>query len=160
MRRGCSTLRFLPLLILPVGLFHFLVRRAAAQPPAGAGLASSPVDVALGHYRNLEHDLAQKQLDAWLAEHPNDLRALNYLASVKLQREMLRRELLESQVYGPKGEAFQRGKVALPAGFQQELFGNLSKAEGLAENRLTQNPRDEDYREVRSRQHQSHLPDF
>ena len=144
MDRRCLTLRILPLLMLLVESFLFPVSRAAAQPPAGANAASSPVDVALGHYRNLEHDLAQKQLDAWLVEHPDDLRALNYLASVILQREMLRRELLESQVYGPKGEAYQRGKVALPAGFQQELFGILSKTEGSAENRLRQNPREEE----------------
>lgn len=144
MGRGCFTLRFLSLLMLLVELFVFPVSRAAAQPPARTSSVSSPVDVALDHYHNLEHDLAQKQLDAWLAEHPDDLRALNYLASVILQREMLRRELLESEVYGPKGEAFQSGKVALPAGFQQELFGLLSKAEGLAENRLRQNPRDEE----------------
>lgn len=144
MDRGCFTFRFLSLLMLAVGLFLFPVSRAVAQPPAGANAASSPVDVALGHYRNLEHDLAEKQLQAWLAEHPDDLRALNYLASVILQREMLRRELLESQVYGPKGEAYQRGKVALPAGFQQELFGILSRAEGLAENRLKRNSRDEE----------------
>lgn len=140
----CCSLRFLSLLVLAVGLLLFPAGRAAAQPPAGANAASSPVDVAIEHYRNLEHDLAEKQLQTWLAEHPDDLRALNYLASVILQREMLRRELLESQVYGPKGEAFQPGKSALPAGFQQELFGILSKAEGLAESRLKQNPRDEE----------------
>ncbi len=130
--------------MLLVELFVFPVSRAAAQPPARTPSVSSPVDVALDHFRNLEHDLAQKQLETWLGGHPGDLRALNYLASVILQREMLRRELVESQVYGPKGEAFQPGKVALPAGFQQELFGLLSKADGLAESRLKQNPRDEE----------------
>jgi tetratricopeptide (TPR) repeat protein len=106
--------------------------------------ASEPLEVALDHFRNLEYDAARKELEAWLGQHPTDLRALNYLATVVLQQEMFRRELLESQVYGPRGEAFRSAKVPLPAGFQQELFGILGKTETLADSRLKQNPRDEE----------------
>jgi tetratricopeptide (TPR) repeat protein len=103
-----------------------------------------PVGVAINHYRNLEDEAARQQLEAWLADHPEDLRARNYLASVILQRELLRRELLESQVYGPHGEAFDGKKVPVSPAFQQELFAVLGKAESIAEERLRKNPRDEE----------------
>jgi tetratricopeptide (TPR) repeat protein len=114
--------------------------------PAKTAVASDPdpVQVAIDHYHNLEHEAARQQLEAWLATHPGDLRARNYLASVILQRELLHRELLESQVYGPHGEAFQGKKAPVSPAFQQELFGVLSKAESIAEDRLRQNPRDEE----------------
>lgn len=86
----------------------------------------------------------RSELEGWLAEHGSDLRALNYLASVILQHEMFRRELLQAQVYGPHGEAFQSGKAPLDPGFRRELFAVLGKAETQAESRLKQNPRDED----------------
>ena len=144
MHRRSRTLRFFLLVMLLAGLLLVLAGRAAVQVTNAVNSAPGPVDIALDHFRNLEHDLAEKKLEDWLAEHPSDLRALNYLASVILQREMIRRELLESQVYGPKGEAFPPGKIPLSPGFQQQLFGILSKAESLAETRLKQNPRDEE----------------
>ena len=119
-------------------------RAARAQARPGQVSASAPLEVALDHFRNLEYDAARKELEAWLGQHPTDLRALNYLATVVLQQEMFRRELLESQVYGPRGEAFGSAKVPLPAGLQQELFGILGKTETLADLRLKQNPRDEE----------------
>jgi tetratricopeptide (TPR) repeat protein len=114
----------------------------ATQMPAA--INPDPVQVAIDHYRNLEHETARQQLEAWLTNHPGDLRARNYLVSVILQRELLRRELLESQVYGPHGEAFQGKKVPVSPAFQQELFSALSKAESIAGDRLRQNPRDEE----------------
>jgi len=105
---------------------------------------SDPLEVALDHFRNLEYDAARKGLATWLDQRPTDLRALNYLGTVMLQQEMFRRELLESQVYGPRGEAFRSAKVPLSAGFQQELFAILRKAETLADSRLKENPRDEE----------------
>ena len=112
--------------------------------PAKPASDPDPVEVAINHYRNLEDEAARQQLEAWLADHPGDLRARNYLASVILQRELLRRELLESQVYGPHGEAFDGKKVPVSPAFQQELFGVLDKAESIAEERLRKNPRDEE----------------
>ena len=144
MGRSCFTLRLLLLLMLPVELFLLPASRAAAQTAAAAHSASSPVDVALDHFRNLEHDLAQKQLQAWVAEHPNDLRALNYLAIVILQREMVRRGLLQAQVYGPQGEAFKPDRAPLTPGVEKEFFSVLGKAETLAETRVKQNQWDQE----------------
>jgi len=118
--------------------------RIAAQTSALHMSASDPLDTALDRLRNLEHDAARQEIETWLSQHPDDLRGLNYLGNVMLQREMFRRELLESQVYGPGGAAFRGEKVPLPSGFQQELLATLEKAETLAENRLKQNPRDEE----------------
>ncbi len=115
----------------------------SAAPPKPAS-DPDPVAVAINHYHNLEHEAARRQLEAWLTDHPGDLRARNYLASAILQRELLRRELLESQVYGPHGEAFDGKKVPVSPAFQQELFGILDKAESVAEERLRKNPRDEE----------------
>jgi tetratricopeptide (TPR) repeat protein len=100
--------------------------------------------VALDHLHNLEFDASQRELEAWLSQHPTDLRALNYLAATILQREMFRRELLESQVYAEKGEAFRPGRVTLSPAFLEEFFGALDKAEKLAADRVKQNPNDED----------------
>ncbi|MFB3920596.1 MAG: tetratricopeptide repeat protein [Terriglobia bacterium] len=138
------THRFLAWPFVLAGMFIGLAGQVAGRPLAAPNAEPSPVEVALDHYRNLEHDQAQKQLEAWLAQHPDDLRALNYLATVILQRELLRRELMESQAYGPKGEAYQPGKPTLPAGFQEQLFDILGKAENHAEIRLRKNPRDEE----------------
>jgi tetratricopeptide (TPR) repeat protein len=129
-------------LFAPVGFSTSAL--AARDVPLAQASAPDPLELALDHLRNLEYDAAQKEIESWLDEHPDDLRGLNYLGNVMLQREMFRRELLESQVYGPGGAAFRGEKVPLPAGFQPELFGILGKAEGLAESRLKQNPRDEE----------------
>ncbi len=93
--------------------------------------------------RNLEYGLARNQLEAWLSQHPRDLRALNYLASTYLQEEMFRQELLESRVYASGGEAFREDKPAVSAAFRQNLFDVLNKAESFALERLRENPRDE-----------------
>ena len=133
---------FLLCLLTPVG---FLTGAQGARHGAPAQISAfDPLELALDHLRNLEHDAAQQEIEAWLSQHPDDLRGLNYLGNVMLQREMFRRELLESQVYGPQGAAFRGDKVPLPSGFQQELLATLGKAEALAQNRLKQNPRDEE----------------
>jgi len=139
---GTDVCGLLLLLFALVSLSPGLVAGARGMP--GQASASDPLEVALDHFRNLEYDAARKELTAWLGQHPTDLRALNYLGTVVLQQEMFRRELLESQVYGPRGEAFRSAKVPLSAGFQHGLFGILGKAETLADSRLKQNPRDEE----------------
>lgn len=144
MGRSCFTLRLLSLLMLLVELFLLPVRRAAAQATAGTNSASSPVDLAIDHFHNLEHGIAQTELETWLRDHPNDLRALNYLASVILQREMVRRGLLQAQAYGPHGEAFQPDKIPLTPGVEKELFSVIGKAETLAETRIKQNQWDQE----------------
>jgi len=117
---------------------------AGSQLGLDASLPPDAVETAIDHLWNLEYDQARPQLEAWLAQHPNDLRAMNYLASTMLQREMFQRELLEGRMYVVGGEAFRKGRPPVPAGFQGELFGVLNRAESLAQERLRQNSRDED----------------
>jgi hypothetical protein len=101
------------------------------------------VGVAIDHVRNLEYDVARRQLEAWLSQHPDDLRALNYLATAMLQKELFRRELLESQAYTAGGEALRDRKLPVSAAFQQELFSTLDRLASRAEMRVRENPRDE-----------------
>jgi tetratricopeptide (TPR) repeat protein len=100
--------------------------------------------VALDERCNLEYDAAQKTLESWLAQHPDDLRGLNALATVILHREMFRRGILESHIYGQMGEIFRTGKIPYTPQFQRELFSLLDKAQNLAEARLAKNPNDQD----------------
>jgi len=108
----------------------------------GPASTPDPLRVALDHFYNLEYDSADKEFTEWLKEHPGDLRALNYLAAVILQRELLRRELLEAQVYGKGGEVYEGDKQTLSPELRRELLGVLEKAEGLADDRLSKNRRD------------------
>lgn len=116
--------------------------RARAEAPMGSASTPDPLRVALDHFYNLEYDSADKEFTEWLKQHPGDLRALNYLAATILQRELLRRELLEAQVYGKGGEAYEGEKQALSPELRQEFFGVLEEAERLADERLNKDPRE------------------
>src|SRR2546425_8791433 len=52
----------------------------------------------LDHQFNLEYDVARGQLLEWLHQYPADVRALNYLGTVLLHREMFRRRSEERRV--------------------------------------------------------------
>jgi tetratricopeptide (TPR) repeat protein len=93
---------------------------------------------------NLEYDAARPMLEDWLREHPTDLRALNYLATILLHREMYVRGILETHVYGELGEMFKGGHIPYTPDFQRRFFEVLDKAQRLAEARLKQNPKDEE----------------
>ncbi|HXZ28387.1 MAG TPA: hypothetical protein VEG08_10360 [Terriglobales bacterium] len=112
--------------------------RQAPAPP------EDPVGVAIGHIRNLEYAQARRQLEAWVGEHPDDLRAWNYLAVAILYREMFERGVLEAKVYGQGGEVFQPSKVEVSPGFQEELFRVLDQAQQLAQARLDSDPQDKE----------------
>ena len=93
---------------------------------------------------NLDYNQAEKLLQAYVADRPDDLRALNLLATVLLYREMFRRGLLESQLYGSKGEIFKPKQEPLDAEFQQRLLAILADAQGRAEHRLKRDPKDKE----------------
>jgi tetratricopeptide (TPR) repeat protein len=115
--------------------------RARAEAPMRSASTPDPLRVALDHFYNLEYDSAEKEFTEWLKEHPGDLRALNYLAATVLQRELLRRELLEAQVYDKGGEVYEGDKQALSPELRDELLGILDKAQQVADQRLSNNPR-------------------
>ena len=117
---------------------------AAGSLSHASQVLSDPVSTAVDDFYSLQFDAAQKGLDAWLDAHPDDLRALSYRARVSLQREMLRRELLQAQAYGKDGEAFRSGASVAGVRLRQEIFGFLDRLDAAAQTRLKQNARDED----------------
>ena len=133
-----------------LALCSLLMALLACAPAASARQAPAPVappdpvGAAISHIRNLEYAVARQQLEAWVAEHPGDLRAWNYLGVDILYREMFERGVLEAKVYGQGGEAFQPSKVEVTPGFQQDLFRVLDQAQQLAEQRLAKDPQDKD----------------
>ena len=113
-------------------------KRAPQQPSA------DPLAVAQDHFRNLEYDQAQAALDGFLKDHPDDLQALNNLGMVILYREMFHRGLLESHLYGKKGEAFDPVTTPVTPEFQDQLFAVLDKAHSLADQRVGKDPKDKE----------------
>ena len=132
MRRTASLVLLVLLAFAPASA------RQAPAPP------EDPVGAAISHIRNLEYAEARRQLEAWVGEHPDDLRAWNYLAVAILYREMFERGVLEAKVYGQGGEAFQPSKVEVSPGFQEDLFRVLDRAQQLAEARLQKDPQDKE----------------
>jgi tetratricopeptide (TPR) repeat protein len=118
--------------------------RGQKPEPLRPGGENEAVTTALEHLRSLEYGDAKEQLHAWADTHPADLRAWNYLATATLYQEMFQRGVLESGVYGQGGSVFKSNKVAVTPSFQQELFSVLDKAQGLAEQRLQNDPKDKD----------------
>ena len=128
----------LPFLVLMTSL------SARAQKPEPLRPGGDTVTAAIEHLRNLEYDDAKQQLHALGDAHPADLRTWNYLAIATLYQEMFQRGVLESGVYGQGGAVFKPSKVAVTPSFQQEFFSALDKAQGLAEQRLKNDPKDKD----------------
>jgi tetratricopeptide repeat protein len=93
---------------------------------------------------NLDYDEAEKRLRTYLEIQSDGLPALNLLSTVILYREMFRRGLLESQLYGNKGEIFKPKPEPLSAEFQQSLLATLERAQAAAEGRLKNDPKDKD----------------
>jgi hypothetical protein len=133
-----------PLLLPFLVLMTSLSARAQKPEPLRPGGENDTVTTALEHLRSLEYDDAKQELHAWGDAHPADLRAWNYLAIATLYQEMFQRGVLESGVYGQGGAVFKPSKVAVTPSFQQELFSILDKAQGLAEQRLNNDPKDKD----------------
>ncbi len=93
---------------------------------------------------NLDYDEAEKRLQTFLERNPEDLPALNLLATVVLYREMFQRGLLESQLYRDQGEIFKPKQEPLSAEFQQRLAEVVGRAQAAAEQRLQSEPKNKD----------------
>jgi tetratricopeptide (TPR) repeat protein len=101
-----------------------------------------PLAPVLHRMYNLEYAEAATLLDAWVKDHPDDLRALNYRAEAILDQEMLREGLFAATAYSHDGEALQPRKTPLPAGFEAKLSAALDAAAKAADDRLKRNPSD------------------
>jgi ceramide glucosyltransferase len=111
-----------------------------AQSPGG----QAPLELALDHIYNLEFGKARSLVEECLRQNPADLLALNYLANVILDEELLKEGLFATEDYGNKGEAFRERRVPVSTAFQAELLKSLQNAQSLADDRLKKNPRDKD----------------
>lgn len=123
-------------------LFLFASSSPAASETQEA--SSDAYRTAQDYRYNLEYDLAQKTFQDWLAQHPDDLHALEGMAVVMLHREMFERGVLASHIYGDMGSMFRTGKIPFPAEFQKKLFDVLGKVQSRAEARLKANPNDQE----------------
>lgn len=115
----------------------FAVSAGAATPP-------DPVSQAIDRYRNLEYEQARATAEDFLKTHPNDLRGLNTLGSILLYGEMFQRGLLDSQLYGKQGEAFQPATTPVSPEFEKRLYAVLDKAQSIADQRVQKDPGDEE----------------
>ncbi len=131
-------------LLLVVLLISPVATAARKHAPAQQAPPEDPVATAVDHLRNLEYEPAETLLDGFLQQHPEDLRAWNLLGTVILYREMFRRGLLESHLYGKKGEVFQPTTAPVSEQFERKLYAVLDKAHSLADARLQKDPKDRD----------------
>ncbi len=115
-------------------------RQAAPVPVVDA----DPVEAAINHTRNLEYGEARRLLEARLATHPADLRALNYLASTILQREIFEQEMADGRVETAGGKVSQKKTPVVSEPFRRDLFDVLGRAESAGHARIAQNPQDQD----------------
>jgi len=134
-------------------IIHSVVLLAGMAPATsalgtqvGAPASGCPdrVEEALADLYNLQFLPARQALEAWLREHPEDLRALNYLSNAILDQELLKEGLFASEAYTNKGDVFRKGKTALTPGFEKEFLASLEKAQKAAGDRLQKNPEDQD----------------
>ena len=105
---------------------------------------NDPVEAAIKHTRNLEYGVARRELETWLARHPADLRALNYLASTVIQREIFDQEMADGRVEPTGGQVSQKKVPEISEAFRKELFDVLGRADAAGGARLLQNPQDQD----------------
>lgn len=140
MRQVAMRARYSQLAALTVWLAApaVLTARQAAPVPAQD---NDPVEVAMDHTRNLEYGQARQQLESWLAKHPGDLRALNYLASTMIQSQIFEREMADGRLVSG---SLRKGDPPVSEEFRRELFRALDRAEAAANDRLRQNASDQE----------------
>jgi len=129
----------------PVLLIAVLVCVAGFGPVGPIdGAPQDPDDVAEGRMYNLEYDAARQTLEAQLRQHPDDLRALNYLGSLTLDEELLREGLYSTGAYTNAGVVVRENRPEVPPGYARKILDILQRAQSAAEARLKQNPNDQD----------------
>ena len=126
--------------LLGVGSLPTAQQGGATQAAGSGNLLAQALD----HMHNLEYDAAQQELQTWLYAHPNDLPALNYLATDLLHRELSKLGLLRLNVYGGGGSIFHGAPAKVDPEFEKDFLQATNNAIRAAETRLKQNPKDED----------------
>jgi len=132
-----------------VGFATWLV---ASQPKGCFGLSfleeeaneASTLQPILDRVYNLQYDQARSDLEAWIARHPSDLSARNFLPKVILDKELLKEGLFSGSFYSKGLDAVLKRRVTAPPTFFNELNGLLDEAQGLEEQRLRRDSRDKE----------------
>lgn len=128
------------LVLLVLILLVFTPKAGGAQNAAANDLLA----IANDHLYNLEYDAAQKYVESFLAENPNDLRALNLLPIVLVRQEMFRQGLLEASMYDDEGDVYKPEKVPMSPQFESAFKAALERAQKAAEARLSADPKDKE----------------
>ncbi|MGH9353763.1 MAG: tetratricopeptide repeat protein [Terriglobia bacterium] len=108
----------------------------------GVPQAADPLSTMVSAMYNAEYASAESMLREWVKEHPEDIRAWNYLAEAILDQEMLREGLYSGAAY--TNSAFRKPEQPASAGFKSKLESILDQAQKLETGRLKHNPRDEE----------------
>ena len=110
----------------------------------GKANEADTLDPVLDHVYNLQYDQARSELEAWIARHPSDLSARNYLAKVILDKELLKEGLFSGSVYSKGADAVLKRSVTAPPTFFKELNGVLDEVQRLEEQRLRRDRKDKE----------------
>ncbi len=141
-RRWECTVRLMWLAIAITMVASLSARPLTTAPASGA--VETPLDAAAGAIYNAEYPIAERMIRSFLKEHPDDLRAWNYLAEVVLDQEMLREGLYSGTAYLNSGTAFRQRVQALSPRFTAELNDALDHAQQGEQRRLAHNPNDQE----------------
>jgi len=133
-------------------VFCLLCPQARAQA-AGQGTLSSAaansaehdpqVEVAFGHFYNLEYDRAVQEFEKVLDRHPSDPSAINHLLTTVLMRELYRMGAMNSGEYANDSFIGDAHRTADPK-VTERIRELVSRAEGLEEQQLKVNPNNVD----------------
>ena len=111
-------------------------RGTAAESSALAHLASQT------HFYNMEYDEAIRILKIRLKNHPQDLRALNNMATALLYREMNRWRILEKVLLGQIRAVTKGQKPSITTSFKEDFSSVIEAVQQTCHQRLAQNPED------------------
>jgi hypothetical protein len=116
-----------------------------ALPSAAANSAEHDpqVEIAFGHFYNLEYDRAIQEFEKVLDRHPSDPAAVNHLLTTVLMRELYRMGAMNSGEYANDSFIGDAHRSADPK-VTERIKQLVERAEGLEEQQLRANPNNVD----------------
>jgi tetratricopeptide (TPR) repeat protein len=131
-------------------IFCLLSLQATAQgagvfpsAAANAGEHDPQVEIAFGHFYNLEYDRAIQEFEKVLDRHPSDPSAVNHLLTTVLMRELYRMGAMNSGEYANDSFIGDAHRTADPK-VTERIKKLVERAEGLEEQELRVNPNNVD----------------
>jgi tetratricopeptide (TPR) repeat protein len=131
-------------------IFCLLSLQATAQgagvlpsTAANAGEHDPQVEIAFGHFYNLEYDRAIQEFEKVLDRHPSDPSAVNHLLTTVLMRELYRMGAMNSGEYANDSFIGDAHRTADPK-VTERIKQLVERAESLEEQQLKVNPNNVD----------------